>query len=61
MGFLKNTLKGAVAAKVVSEARKPHNQAKAKSLLSSVAGRFSRRGQAGTAGRPATKRTPGPR
>lgn len=46
MGFIKNTLKGVVVAKVASEARKPSNQAKAKSALSSLAARFS--------GKPAT-------
>ena len=41
MGFLKNTLKGALVAKVATEARKPKNQAKAKSALSGLRSRFS--------------------
>lgn len=43
MGFIKNTIKGALVAKVASEARKPQNQAKAKSLL----GRLTSRGTKG--------------
>ena len=46
MGFLKNTLKGALVAKVASEARKPKNQAKAKSVLSGLRRRVSGQGSA---------------
>ena len=49
MGFLKNTLKGALVAKVASEARKPQNQARAKSALSSLRSRMSRSGGTATA------------
>jgi hypothetical protein len=49
--FLKNTLKGALVAKVASEARKPKNQAKAKSLLGSLRSRVSGKGAAAPTGR----------
>ena len=51
MGFLKNTLKGVLVAKVASEARKPKNQAKAKSLLGSLTSRGSGKGAAAPTGR----------
>ncbi len=57
MGFLKNTIKGALVAKVASEARKPKNQAKARSALSGLRRRISGQGSAtpvkGRTGKPA--------
>ena len=41
MGFIGKMFKGAVAAKVVSEARKPQNQARAKSALASLRSKVS--------------------
>ena len=43
MGFFGKTAKGALAAKVVSEARKPHNQRKAKNAVSSLRAKLSSR------------------
>jgi hypothetical protein len=37
--MVKKLMKGALAKKVVSEARKPHNQAKAKQAFNSLRGR----------------------
>lgn len=51
MGFLKNTLKGALVAKVATEARKPKNQAKAKSLFGQLRSRVSGGGAPTTTGR----------
>ena len=39
MGLMGGLLKGAVAKKVFDEARKPHNQAKIKSAISSITGK----------------------
>lgn len=46
MGFLSKAVKGAVGAKVVSEARKPHNQQKAKSFASSMMAKVKGKGKA---------------
>ena len=48
MGLLSGLLKAGVAKKVLDEARKPHNQAKAKELFRSVTGK----GGQGGDGRP---------
>ena len=44
MGIFKKALKAGIAAKLIQEARKPHNQAKAKSLFESFRNRNDRRG-----------------
>lgn len=44
MGIFKKALKAGIAAKLVQEARKPHNQAKAKNLLQSFKNRNDRHG-----------------
>ena len=41
MGLMGGLLKGAVAKKVFDEARKPHNQAKIKQMLSKATGKGS--------------------
>lgn len=43
MAFFKTLLKGAVATKLLSEARKPENQAKAKSAARSLQAKLSSR------------------
>jgi len=43
MAFIKTFLKGAVATKLVSEARKPENQAKARSAARSLRTKLSSR------------------
>jgi hypothetical protein len=49
MGFLGKAAKGALAAKVVSEARKPHNQRRARNAFSSLRARLTDRRRPGTA------------
>ena len=39
MGMIRGLVKGAIAKKVFDEARKPHNQQKAKELFRSVTGK----------------------
>ena len=39
MGLIKGLVKAGIAKKVISEARKPHNQRKAKELFQSVTGK----------------------
>lgn len=56
MGFLGKAMKGAVAGKVINEARKPKNQQKAKSAFSSLKSKFSGGGSAkGTKGTKGTR------
>ena len=43
MGLLRGLVKAAIAKKVVDEARKPQNQAKARQLLAQLQGRGTRR------------------
>lgn len=47
MGIFSGLMKAGIAKKVVDEARKPHNQQKAKGLLAKA-----RQGRAGGTGRP---------
>lgn len=44
MGLLSGMLKAGIAKKVFDEARKPHNQAKARELLRSVTSKGQRKG-----------------
>ncbi len=43
MGLLSGLVKAGIAKKVVDEARKPHNQAKAKQLLAQLQNKGTRR------------------
>jgi hypothetical protein len=54
MGLLGGMLKAGIAKRVFDEARKPHNQAKAKDLFRSVTGK-GRGGGPGAAGGPAPR------
>jgi hypothetical protein len=44
MPFLKKAIKAGIAAKLVQEARKPHNQAKIKNMVQSFKNRNDRHG-----------------
>ena len=48
MGMLSGLMKAGIAKKVFDEARKPHNQAKAKELFRSVSSKGKGRGTGGS-------------
>lgn len=55
MGLLGGMMKAGIAKKVFDEARKPHNQKKAKDLFHSVTGKGKSGGTTGTTGETPTR------